>query len=210
MNLRTYLRRESNDMTEQDKQNFINAFGFEKASEIINETMTGQQQKALDALAEASKKITDESKHLSRNFDEFHGSMKQMVIEEIILSSVEKLMEEHGYEMRKGIGNCVFKSSGIKYDEGKTDFSLLIPEFIKGFADVMTLGAQKYSAWNYLGLDRERVISAHHRHMNAYQRGELNDPETGLSHLFHATCCLQMLWALDNDFFGKEEKKCQT
>lgn len=102
------------------------------------------------------------------------------------------------------------KSVGIKHDSDKTRFDLLIPEFIKGFADVMTFGAQKYSAWNYLGLDRQRVISAHHRHMNAYQRGELNDPETGLSHLHHATCCLQMLWALDNNFHGKEEKKCQT
>ena len=98
---------------------------------------------------------------------------------------------------------------GIKHDEGKTKFHLLIPEFIKGVADVMTIGAQKYSAWNYLHLDKDRIIDAHCRHMNAYQCGELNDPETGLSHLFHATCCLQMLWALDNDFFGKEEKKCQ-
>lgn len=95
---------------------------------------------------------------------------------------------------------------GIKHDDGKTKFHLLIPEFVKGVADVMTLGAEKYSAWNYLGLERERVISAHHRHMNAYQRGEVNDPETGLSHLHHATCCLQMLWALDNDFHGKEER----
>lgn len=106
--------------------------------------------------------------------------------------------------------NRLKESIGIKHDSDKTRFDLLIPEFIKGFADVMTFGAQKYSAWNYLGLDRERIISAHHRHMNAYQCGELNDPETGLSHLFHATCCLQMLWALDNDFHGKEEKKCQT
>lgn len=102
------------------------------------------------------------------------------------------------------------KSVGIKHDDGKTKFHLLIPEFIKGVADVMTGGAQKYSEWNYLHLERERIIDAHHRHMNAYQRGEENDPETGLSHLFHATCCLQMLWALDNNFHGKGEKKCQT
>lgn len=129
-------------MTDQDKQNFINAFGIEKANEIINNEEIATNPKV-----------------------------------------------------------------GIKHDEGKTKFHLLIPEFVKGVADVMTLGAQKYSAWNYLGLDKERIIDAHHRHMNAYQRGELNDPETGLSHLFHATCCLQMLWALDNDFHGKEEKK---
>lgn len=106
--------------------------------------------------------------------------------------------------------NRLKESIGIKHDEGKTKFHLLIPEFVKGVADVMTKGADKYSEWNYLHLDKERIIGAHHRHMNAYQRGELNDPETGLSHLFHATCCLQMLWALDNDFNGKEEKKCQT
>ncbi len=172
-------------MTEQDKQNFINAFGFEKASEIINETMTGQQQKALDALASASKPITEEvcrfrDKISDHSFIDADAELERIKKNQVV---------------------------GIKHDEGKTKFHLLIPEFVKGVADVMTKGAEKYSEWNYLYLDKERIVDAHHRHMNAYQRGELNDPETGLSHLFHATCCLQMLWALDNNFHGKEEKK---
>ena len=97
-------------------------------------------------------------------------------------------------------------STGIKYDDGKTRFDLLIAEFVKEVADVFTTGLDKYPAWNYLKLHKDRIVAAHHRHINAYQRGELTDPETGLSHLAHATCCLQMLWAIDNEFFGKQER----
>lgn len=70
----------------------------------------------------------------------------------------------------------------------------------------MTFGAKKYGDWNYLLLQRERVIGALHRHINAYQRGERNDPETGESHLIHATCCMMMLWGIDNEFHGKKER----
>lgn len=124
---------------------------------------------------------------------------------------MENKINDHSFIDEKAELERMKKSEavGIKHDEGKTKFHLLIPEFVKGVADVMTIGAKKYSAWNYLHLDKERIIDAHHRHMNAYQCGEVNDPETGLSHLYHATCCLQMLWALDNDFHGKEKKKCQ-
>lgn len=95
-------------------------------------------------------------------------------------------------------------AGGKKADGDKVRFELLIPEFIEAFARVMTHGAKKYDAWNYLKLDRERVIGALHRHVNAYQRGEINDPETGESHLIHATCCMMMLWGIDNKFWQKE------
>ena len=95
-------------------------------------------------------------------------------------------------------------AGGKKADGDKVRFELLIPEFIEAFARVMTHGAKKYDAWNYLKLDRERVIGALHRHVNAYQRGEINDPETGESHLIHATCCMMMLWGIDNEFHGKD------
>ena len=185
--------------------------------------MTEQQQKALDELASASKLVTEEACRLRDKINDHSfvdtevevERMKQenpdMPIADAYQEAIERMEKQF-----MGTGRLNYavpaptKSVGIKHDDGKTRFHLLIPEFIKGVADVMTGGAQKYSEWNYLHLERERIIDAHHRHMNAYQRGEENDPETGLSHLFHATCCLQMLWALDNNFHGKGEKKCQT
>lgn len=95
-------------------------------------------------------------------------------------------------------------TGGKKADSEKIRFELLIPEFIEAFARVMTFGTKKYGDWNYLLLQRERVIGAVHRHINAYQRGERNDPETGESHLIHATCCMMMLWGIDNEFHGKD------
>ena len=86
---------------------------------------------------------------------------------------------------------------GIKHDQGKTRFSLLVPEFIKGMADVMTCGAEKYSAWNWEGIeDHSRVLDAHMRHMFAQWMGEDADSESGHDHLFHVACNAMMLWKL--------------
>lgn len=86
---------------------------------------------------------------------------------------------------------------GIKHDQGKTRFSLLVPEFIKGMADVMTDGVEKYSAWNWEGIeDHSRVLDAHMRHMFAQWMGEDADAQSGHDHLFHVACNAMMLWKL--------------
>lgn len=55
-------------------------------------------------------------------------------------------------------------------------------------------GAAKYGENNWQKVEpRSRYIAAALRHLNAHQQGERNDPETGLSHLAHATCCLLFL-----------------
>jgi hypothetical protein len=61
-------------------------------------------------------------------------------------------------------------------------------------AEVMTYGKKKYSAHNWRGgLSYSRLLAAALRHIFAYLGGESKDPETGLSHLGHASCCLMML-----------------
>jgi hypothetical protein len=99
------------------------------------------------------------------------------------------------------------ENGGKKDDSNKVRFDLLIPEFLKGFAEVMTHGANKYEAYNYLHLERWQIEAAHDRHFNAYRSGERNDPETDKSHLFHVACNTMMLWAKDNNFQGKIEKE---
>ncbi len=80
---------------------------------------------------------------------------------------------------------------GIKHDEGKEPLSLLSRIWLLGVAKVMGFGAKKYAAHNWRnGIARSRLISAALRHIIAYNEGEDNDPETGLSHLDHASCCL--------------------
>lgn len=55
-------------------------------------------------------------------------------------------------------------------------------------------GQQKYARHNWLkGMDWSIPFGSLLRHLAAWQRGEENDPESGLPHLGHAMCNLVML-----------------
>lgn len=84
--------------------------------------------------------------------------------------------------------------TGLKYDAGKPRIDLVRPEFVEGVAHVLTFGAQKYAAWNWAGgINYSRLIAALERHIGAFKKGETVDPESGISHLYHAGCCLMFL-----------------
>jgi hypothetical protein len=42
-------------------------------------------------------------------------------------------------------------------------------------------------------MDWSRMVGAALRHIHAFNDGEDNDPESGLSHIDHALCCLMFL-----------------
>lgn len=103
--------------------------------------------------------------------------------------------------------------SGVKYDQEKPDISLLSSKALLKVADVMTYGKKKYSAHNWRGgIAYSRLISAAQRHLLAFQDGEDKDPESKLSHLAHASCCLMMLLEFEqtrpdlDDRYGKTKK----
>jgi hypothetical protein len=83
---------------------------------------------------------------------------------------------------------------GLKYDQGKDDWSLLPMNAIREVVKVFTYGSQKYSKnnWRFVA-DTERYVSAFFRHIEAWRRGEVYDPESGLRHLSHACCNLVIL-----------------
>ena len=67
---------------------------------------------------------------------------------------------------------------------------------IEQIAKVMTYGATKYGAHNWTkGIAYSRLIDAMHRHLSSWENcyESDNDPETNLSHLAHAACCLSFL-----------------
>lgn len=75
----------------------------------------------------------------------------------------------------------------MKFDGDKVRYDLVPPSAIKGMADVLTLGARKYKPNNWKNCeDCSRYLAALYRHLEAWRAGEVNDPETGLSHLAHA------------------------
>lgn len=84
--------------------------------------------------------------------------------------------------------------SGIKYDQGKPRMSLLSPIALRKMAQVMTMGAVKYSDNNWRGgFPFTRLLDAIGRHINQYESGQTLDIDSGQSHLSHAACGLMML-----------------
>lgn len=82
-------------------------------------------------------------------------------------------------------------AKGIKFDTEKTRLDLLSAVWIEGVGKVLTYGARKYAAHNWRnGIERSRLLGAALRHIFSYLNGEDRDPETGLLHLYHASCCL--------------------
>lgn len=96
---------------------------------------------------------------------------------------------------------------GTKDDMGKLPMHLLPPEFLTGTAAVLDFGAKKYAPRNWeRGLDYSRVFSALQRHMWAWWSGEGADSETGMSHLWHASCCLAFLVAYEARGTGHDDR----
>lgn len=86
------------------------------------------------------------------------------------------------------------KPQGVKFDADKLPLHLLSTEAMNQTAAVLKFGAKKYAANNWrAGFDWSRPLSAAMRHITAFNDGEDCDPESGLSHLAHAACCIMFL-----------------
>lgn len=75
---------------------------------------------------------------------------------------------------------------GMKFDDGKLQYSLIPPEIKLYLAEILTFGAKKYAPNNWKKVDVQRYYDAFERHMVAFQLGEENDQESGMHHLKHA------------------------
>lgn len=84
-------------------------------------------------------------------------------------------------------------NNSTKNDDEKDRYDLICYEFIEQIAKILTVGAKKYGEWNWLGLDKARIISAMQRHFVEFMLKEDNDTETGCSHLAHVACNAMML-----------------
>lgn len=86
------------------------------------------------------------------------------------------------------------EKQALKLDSGKTEYHYISPIFMEQLSRVLTFGAKKYAAHNWRsGFKWSRVLSACFRHIYAWMGGQDKDPETGISHLAHAACCLMFL-----------------
>lgn len=84
--------------------------------------------------------------------------------------------------------------TALKFDGDKLPLHLLSTEAMNQTAAVLKFGAQKYAEHNWRnGFAWSRPLSAAMRHITAFNAGEDIDPESGLSHLAHAACCIMFL-----------------
>lgn len=86
------------------------------------------------------------------------------------------------------------KTEAMKFDQDKLPLNLLSTEAMNQTAAVLKFGAQKYAEHNWRGgFKWSRPLAAAMRHLTAFNDGEDKDPESGLSHLAHAACCIMFL-----------------
>jgi len=124
-----------------------------------------------------------------RALKEFAGTYTTNTnIPELIIEDRQKLINTY-LNMDADI-----KLSAIKHDSGKAPMNLLSREALEQTAMVMAFGKEKYAAHNWRkGFQWSRPLSAAMRHLMAFNDGEDKDPESGLSHLAHAACCIMFL-----------------
>ncbi len=109
------------------------------------------------------------------------------------------------------------EQGAVKYDNDKTRIELFPPEALFGISEVLTFGAKKYADRNWeKGMDWSRIFGALMRHLwcwfagkqmtsESFLFGDL-DSETGMSHLWHAGCCITFLIAYEERGVGNDDR----
>jgi hypothetical protein len=122
--------------------------------------------------------------------DTMYVSTKEQMEHQTVFGALEnaRLSPESAAAIQKQFGTA------LKFDDGKLPFHLLSTEAMNQTAAVLAFGAEKYAEHNWRkGFVWSRPLSAAMRHITAFNAGEDKDPESGLSHLAHAACCIMFL-----------------
>lgn len=102
------------------------------------------------------------------------------------------------------------RGSGARFNDGKIPLDMIPLIALEDCAKVFGYGAQKYARNNWLkGMDWSVPFGCLLRHMAAWQRGEDNDPESGLPHLGHAMCNLVMLSTFAKTYREGDDRAAQ-
>jgi Domain of unknown function (DUF5664) len=98
---------------------------------------------------------------------------------------------------------------GRKDDGGKDPWHLAPWDAFGAIVKVLQFGAGKYAPRNWeKGMAWSRPFSALQRHLASWWMGEKADPETGMSHLWHAGCCVVFLIAFEIRGIGTDDRPC--
>jgi len=77
-------------------------------------------------------------------------------------------------------------NQAMRFNTGKPEYSLLDLKCFEDCVRVLEFGKNKYARDNWrIGLPQTQILDSMLRHIAALQRGELIDPESGISHIGH-------------------------
>ena len=87
-----------------------------------------------------------------------------------------------------------------KFDGEKVRLDLVEPSLIEAIGKVRTYGVKKYTdEQSWRKVEKPRYVAAAMRHFEAYRKGESNDAESGMPHLWHCACNLMFLIELEKE-----------
>lgn len=122
---------------------------------------------------------------------------EELELKQFFAGMSQEKLEQHQVKQHQTLADVIrskLESAGVKHDAGKAPMSLLSHEALMQTALVLEFGRNKYAAHNWRkGFAWSRPLSAAMRHITAFADGEDRDPESGLSHLAHAMCCIMFV-----------------
>jgi len=81
------------------------------------------------------------------------------------------------------------EEKALRYNSGKRKWSLVDFKSIEPMVEVLEFGAKKYAPDNWKkGLDKKEILESMMRHLTRLMDGELEDAESGISHMGHIMC----------------------
>jgi len=112
-------------------------------------------------------------------------------------------------------GRCItcekLDTDFVKYDKQKIRMDLIPPSFLTSTAAVLTYGSIKYDDNNWMKCPKwSRYYGALLRHLVAILGGEVNDPESGLPHLWHLNCNAAFLTEFQEAGIGEDDMPKRT
>lgn len=104
------------------------------------------------------------------------------------------------------------ENKALRYNSGKTEWTLVDFDALEPMVKVLMFGAQKYAPHNWKkGLTYTTLIDCSLRHLLAIAKGEDIDPESGESHIGHLMCNAMFLsWMMKNKPEFDNRPKPQT
>lgn len=95
---------------------------------------------------------------------------------------------------------------GMRFNSGKTKYSLVPESWTRVLAEILTTGAIKYEPHNWeKGLVWSEILDSLERHKHAWLRGETYDPETSSHHLGHVAWNALALMTMELRDVGKND-----